>query len=613
MTKSNETIKISPRLYLVLIICLLFFISEPIKGFQKNAHPKDPIELRILPTKKNGVFSKKSPVKYRATIKNNTREEENGTLVYKIKNEENKIVSTGTIEIKIAAQKSIESFFAIPFDKEGFYTIDFFVNLTDFSGELSDIFSYTNNGKKINKTGDISPYETNHVANNFKSLSSAENEVSENNDDSQKNNTEEEGEIVTVIKPKTKDGVFWDGNNIVYTVKLTNKYKSKQKGTFTFILKSDKGEVLAQKTVPIKLAKRGIKTFKLTSPPVTEPGIYGISAALNLTSYDDTTKHAFGYKINKINTPLHKPPDFEEFWDKAKADLAAIDPNYSITLDDSYTTRFHKVYKVEMNSLDGVRISGWLTIPRLLKNFPLIIGLQGYKVELKPLFYEDFIGFNLNTRGIEKNWGTFNPDNIEPFLFKIEDKEKYMYRGIYMDCLRGIDFIFSHEKMGFDLSRIIMFGGSQGAALSMVTAALSGNKINAIVVDNPIFCDFHESIKLSTNSFYDNFPINRIKTYTLLNPSITTEFLLDNLNYFEVQNFMPLINCPILYAVSLLDPLAPASAVIGAYNKLKRSTLEKSEIYIAPDLGHETSIEHRYYQLVWMNEKLVRKRKKMDR
>ncbi len=594
---------------------MFIFNLNQVAGFQKNASLKDPVELRILPTKKNGVFGKKSPVKYRATIKNNSGEEENGTLVYKIKNEKNEIITTGNIEIKVAAKKTVESFIEIPFFNEGFYTIDFSVTLTDYSGELSDVFTYSDKRKKTNKSRETAPLDENHVANNFKLLSSAENlgQDSKAEDISANDKSEEEGEIVTVITPKAKDGIFWDGNKIVYTVNLTNKYKTKQTGTFTFILKSDNGDVLAQKSVSIKLAKRGNKVFKITSPPVTEPGIYGISAALNLTSYDDTTKHAFGYKINSISTPYHKPPDFEEFWDKAKADLAAIAPDYSITLDDSYTTRSHKVYKVEMNSLDGVRISGWLTIPRLLKKFPLMIGLPGYMIELKPLFYDNYIGFNLNTRGTKKNWAPFNPENIEPFLFNIDDKEKYMYRGIYMDCLRGIEFLFSHEKMGFDLSRILMFGGSQGGALALVTAALTENKLNAIVVDNPIFCDFHEGFKLKSNELYNNFPANRIVEYNQRNPSIGIEVLLNNLSYFEVQNFFPKITCPILLAVSLLDPLAPPAPLIGAFNKLNPATIENSEIYIAPNLGHETSLNHRYYQQLWMNEKIVRKRKNMGK
>lgn len=114
-----------------------------------------------------------------------------------------------------------------------------------------------------------------------------------------------------------------------------------------------------------------------------------------------------------------------------------------------------------MISLDEVKIFGWLTVPRLPGKYPVVVGLQGYRVELQPLLYENYIGFNLNTRGIEKNWKPFNPENEQPLLINITDRDNYMYRGMYMDCVRAIDFIYSHEEMGFDLSRVIVFGGSR--------------------------------------------------------------------------------------------------------------------------------------------------------
>ncbi|MFX7849720.1 acetylxylan esterase, partial [Acinetobacter baumannii] len=59
-----------------------------------------------------------------------------------------------------------------------------------------------------------------------------------------------------------------------------------------------------------------------------------------------------------------------------------------------------------------------------------------------------------------------------------------------MDCVRGLEFIYSHADMGFDLGRIIAFGGSQGATLSLITAALMPGKINAVVANNPVFADW---------------------------------------------------------------------------------------------------------------------------
>ncbi len=578
---------------------------------------KDSLEIRILPLKKDGAFGKKNPVKYKATIRNRYKVEQEGSLEYIIRNEANLVVMRNMLDLKVAAGKTLESSFEIPFTKDGVYTIVFVVNMNNFNGELASIFSYRNTEQPSN-AAKTNPYEYTSTIENLNAISSAE-DIPQNMDHAEpvqpaeEEEVHEEGEIILSVKPKNADGVFTDGNNITYLVALQNKYKTKQEGTLNYFLKTDKGEIIGEKSIPIKISKMGELRLKIKIPPVTEAGVYGITVALNLTTYDDTTKYAFAYNINQIKTAFHVPSDFENFWERAKADLAAIPPDYKIILDEKKTTKFHKIYKVEMTSLEGVKIFGWLTIPRLPKKFPVIVGLQGYRVELDPLVYDSYVGFNLNTRGIEKNWKSFNPENIQPLLINIEDPEKFVYRGIYMDCVRAIDFLYSHADMGFDLDRVLVFGGSQGAALSLVTAALTGNRINTLIVDNAIFCDFHESYNLLSNELYNNFPIKHLVDYANENPPITIKNLLDNLSYYEVQNFMPMINCSVLYAVSLLDPLAPAATVFAAYNKLRASTKEKSEIYVAPNLGHEVTMDHRYYQLIWMSEKLVRKRRNIGK
>lgn len=606
--------KFSTPAVLLLLVGLLINSQLLFAGENRSSVAGDPVEIRILPAKSKAVFGKKNPVKYRASFKNNLETDQEGTLFYTIRNNQHEIHSTGSYAVKVAAKKTFESAFVIPFNENGAFTIRFDLTLNDFTGDLTSEFTYKD-PKSLKQDKPGNPYELNNTAANFEKIASAEDipEDPDQHTEGELEASDDEGEIITVIKPINRDGVFWDPDNIGYEVHLTNKYKVKQEGTLTYILKADNGETLETRVVVIKLARKGSKQFKIKIPPVSSPGVYGITVALNLTTYDDTTKYAFGYKVSGIASPYHKPPDFEAFWETAKAELAAIDPKYNIILDQTRTTRFHKVYKVEMISLNEVKIFGWLTIPRLPGKYPVIVGLQGYRVELEPLLYENNIGFNLNTRGIEKNWKPFNPENEQPLLINIADKDRYMYRGMYMDCVRAIDFIYSHEEMGFDLSRVLVFGGSQGATLSLVTAALTGNRINSLIVDNPIFCDFHESYKLLGNPLYDNFPIKHVVDYTKDNPSVTIEQLLDNLSYFEVQNFMPMINCSVLYAVSLLDPLAPAATVIAAFNKLNPATIGKSEMYVAPHLGHEITMEHRHYQMIWMSEKLLRKRQNIGK
>jgi len=200
-----------------------------------------------------------------------------------------------------------------------------------------------------------------------------------------------------------------------------------------------------------------------------------------------------------------------------------------------------------------------------------------------------------------------NPDKHDLLTLNIHDPRKYVYRGIYMDCIRALDFVFAKEEMGFDVSRIAVLGGSQGASLALVVAGLMNKKVKTVVADNPIYCDFHVNLAMQNEIKSESFIIKYINRYLDENKyTITQAEVLNNLCYFEVQNFIPKINCPVLFGVGLLDPLAPASTTIGAYNKLKPAVQKESEIYTFPGLAHEVSMRHNRFKSVWLYEKLAK-------
>jgi len=170
-----------------------------------------------------------------------------------------------------------------------------------------------------------------------------------------------------------------------------------------------------------------------------------VDVAINTTTYDDTVRYTFGYDVDFISSPMHKPADFDEFWEKALADLAEVYPDYKIEQNYSKSTTEYNVYRVEMTSLDSVRIYGWLTIPRTLikgKNFPVAVFYPGYETIMKPLlFAQDYATFTINTRGTDKNSETYPiPPGEQILTYNIHDINQYVYKGIMMDCVRALDF-----------------------------------------------------------------------------------------------------------------------------------------------------------------------------
>lgn len=579
------------RLLYFLFFSFLFVRAAALNNTQD-------ITVSILPTEKDGSFTEKTKVGYRLSIKNDLSLEQSGFVSYVIVSDDGETMEKKSFEVKIPAHKKLQNTLIIPHEKEGVFDIVFEVKITNFTATYR--YKYVFSKEKKAKTISEKKVKTEKVA--VEGLAEAP--------------PEEEGDIQVIMKPEKADGIFKGKKPIVYNVLVKNTHTDTQEGTISYTVKDAvKGVLWTEKIYDVKLAKKSSKHMQFIIPAPEQPGLYNIDLTINTTSYEDTTRHSFGYEIDYINSPLHKPADFDAFWNDALQELAKINPAYQITEAPEKTTAEYKVYKVEMNSLENVKIFGWLTIPKTWikgKKFPVVVIYPGYQVMMNPLFFYDYIGLSLNVRGMDKKSEAYPiPDGEEILTYNIQEKEKYIYRGIYMDCIRGIDFLFANEHLGFDLNRITVLGGSQGASLALVVAALKNKIINTCIADVPIYCDMHMNLEMEPQIKEEAFTFKYINRFLNKQAGVfTKEQFLQNFSYFEVQNFIPQIKCSVLMAAAFKDALAPASTVFCGFNKLNPKVRQKSEIYTFPDLAHEIPDVHNLFKTIWMTEKLANRIKK---
>ena len=579
------------RLLYFLFFSFLFVRAAALNNTQD-------ITVSILPTEKDGSFTEKTKVGYRLSIKNDLSLEQSGFVSYVIVSDDGETMEKKSFEVKIPAHKKLQNTLIIPHEKEGVFDIVFEVKITNFTATYR--YKYVFSKEKKAKTISEKKVKTEKVA--VEGLAEAP--------------PEEEGDIQVIMKPEKADGIFKGKKPIVYDVLVKNTHTDTQEGTISYTVKDAvKGVLWTEKIYDVKLAKKSSKHMQFIIPAPEQPGLYNIDLTINTTSYEDTTRHSFGYEIDYINSPLHKPADFDAFWNDALQELAKINPAYHITEAPEKTTAEYKVYKVEMNSLENVKIFGWLTIPKTWikgKKFPVVVIYPGYQVMMNPLFFYDYIGLSLNVRGMDKKSEAYPiPDGEEVLTYNIQEKEKYIYRGIYMDCIRGIDFLFANEHLGFDLNRITVLGGSQGASLALVVAALKNKIINTCIADVPIYCDMHMNFEMEPQIKEEAFTFKYINRFLNKQAGVfTKEQFLQNFSYFEVQNFIPQIKCSVLMAAAFKDALAPASTVFCGFNKLNPKVRQKSEIYTFPDLAHEIPDVHNLFKTIWMTEKLANRIKK---
>ncbi|AMR30404.1 hypothetical protein A0256_02705 [Mucilaginibacter sp. PAMC 26640] len=410
-----------------------------------------------------------------------------------------------------------------------------------------------------------------------------------------------DGEVFIDVKPGNKQAVFTSRDMVTYQLKVKSTYDENQDGKLSYdILTDDYKKIGNTNTIMVHLNKNVSDSYSITIPP-KPAGFYRLHMRLNLTSYDDTIKKVFGVDPLKIKSKLTKPADFEAFWNKTKTELAGVAPQYKVTERKDLSTKSKKVYLVEMHSYNNLVIRGWLVVPTYGKKFPVHYRLPGYVVELKPnMDNDDFIAFDINVRGNGNSRDVVSVSTDTYCLLNLEDRDKYIYRGVYMDCIRGLDFLTSHSNLGIDTSKIYIEGGSQGGALGVVTAALD-KRIKALTVQVPLYADIRDAEHIS--SLYDDqvFPFKMFRSYKAKNPGYTWDKFFSVWDYYDPQNFAPMIKCPVLMGVGLLDKFCPPRCSFAMFNHLGT---QSKEFICVPNSTHEVDFNYFMFQNLWLREKL---------
>lgn len=359
-------------------------------------------------------------------------------------------------------------------------------------------------------------------------------------------------------------------------VTLKSEFRKKYRGALTLKITSDFGEEFASKyqEVTVKKKSTGHFTFRVRD---LRPGFY--KATLSLESKMGNKKYGFnfGYEPEKIVSPADPQPDFAEFWQRAKAELATVDPQFKMIRVDSLCTDKNDVFLVEMRSLGNALIRGWYQVPVKPGTYPAVMQVQGYSSTIVPSYInygDDIIGFGLNIRGHGNSTDDVNPGFPGYILTNLEDKEKYIYRGAYMDCVRAVDFLFSRPEV--DKSRIAVEGASQGGALTFATAALNNDRIAVCAPQVPFLADFRDYFRVAT------WPGNEFVDLVENQKKLTWDQVFYTLSYFDIKNLAHMIKAPMIMGVGLLDDVCPPHINFAAYNLV---TAEKKYI-IYPKAGH---------------------------
>ena len=400
-----------------------------------------------------------------------------------------------------------------------------------------------------------------------------------------------DGDISTEVVVHDGDAIFNDEASFTFYVK--NKSNADQSGTVSYVVLTEKGEKVADKSVDVNISGNSDRDFDFRVPKL-KSGFYKINFMINVSDYDDTTHKAFGIRPKEIHSEYGRPTDFDQFWQKTKDDLAKVKPNFKVIPVPKKNTEDRNVFQIEMQSLDNYTIRGWMTMPKTKnpnRKFAVLLGLPGYQVDLDPIVGSDpdLAIITLNTRGQGTSRGPIDTRRDEFITYRIEDRDRYVMRGVIMDCVRAIDFIYSQPNLIHD--NIMVSGGSMGGYLALAVAGLD-KRVNLCSAQNPIMCDIRGMVGEV------DWPITALKRYVGTQPGLTMDKVLSTLDYYDGRNFAQDIACPSLMGIGLLDPFAPPNNEFATYNLIPG----KKRIMVFKNLTHEISEKYKELEGRWMRD-----------
>lgn len=313
----------------------------------------------------------------------------------------------------------------------------------------------------------------------------------------------------------------------------------------------------------IKKPAEGVVPVKLDG---LAPGFYQCCAYLTGGDEAGATQW-IAYNPEHITCTSQPVEGYDDYWQKAIEELDLIDPYYSMHKIDSLSSGEKDGFVVEFQSIGEVTIRAYLFLPRNRKENPVILHLPNVNEDFSNVMkyahrYPDIAEMFLCVRGHGISCDEFDPrknGGLDIWGYECFDMQKNAYRGIYMDCLRAVDFIT--QDYHFDNKRIAVSGSGQGGSLALATAALCKGRIAAIAYFNPFLCDIEHFLKTR--------PIYRIKIDSFLeyyNNTHTFDEVIKVQHFTDVLQMAGKIGCRTFFVSTLFDDDCPPHAGFAAFS-----------------------------------------------
>lgn len=401
------------------------------------------------------------------------------------------------------------------------------------------------------------------------------------------------------VAPEHADWQYKCGEEVKFNVSILKSGNPIENVQIRYEISEDMMEPLKKEELALENGKTQIKAGTMKKPGFLRLRVWA--------TYENVTYHGLataGFDIHKIEPTTTPPADFDEFWTNVLAENNKLEMLPKLELVPEKCTQKVNVYLASFqNRRKGCRMYGTMCVPADLKpgeKRPAILIVPGAGVRARNGYYSEaekgLVTLELGINHISTVLDEEIYEQLRPWygreypLCNIDDKEKYIYKGIYAGCARAVDFLAGLDFV--DADRIGVMGGSQGGALSITTAVLNP-KVKCIGALYPALADLTGYLHGRGGGW----------PHLFRNGRMATPERIETTRYYDVANFARKLNVPVFYTYGFNDMTCCPTSTTAAYNVIP--DVEK-HCWIVPEIEHWTYPEQLKARTKWMIEHLTR-------
>lgn len=339
---------------------------------------------------------------------------------------------------------------------------------------------------------------------------------------------------------------------------------------------------------------------KINAGTSRQPGFRRVLVTALVNNHSYTGEVTLAFSPEKILPAITMPDDFTQFWAKAMDESSKIPMDTRLSYMPDLSTYTVDVYLVNLqNYKAGQRLYGYLCKPKTPGKYPVIFEPPGAGIKaIAPnlsLASQGFITFSSEIHGLSPLLDKETYTNISNAFgdytaYKLDDRDNYYYKRVYLGCLRAIDYLCSLPE--FDGKNVLVTGGSQGGALAIVTAALD-KRVTAVSAFYPALSDITGYLQGRAGGWPHLLNANNALKHN-------TPEKIRTLEYYDVVNFAKNLSVPGFYSWGYNDQVTPPSSVFAVVNSIKAP----KTIEITPISGHWRFGETNQKSIDWLKKQV---------